>query len=197
MSKSNTRGRHRLIACTCGLMVVGCAVVSHPAARAARIPQRLVYNLATGRIGALPARLHVAATATPYGCPHLRVSVAHLVGTRPTILKEWFLQVGGGSPRLHLSDRVAYDTSRVVAGTEGHPGTPWAAMIFTSPTGQIVVTRAGRQTRVTYPVLYSLADVYRRHEGFSAGCSGLMRLIAYLTRRPAPSLLDALTPPHG
>jgi len=174
MSKSTTRGRHRLIACTCSLLVVGCAVVSHPTAQAARIPQRLAsyYNLETGRIGALPASLHVAATATPYGCDRLRIYVAHMVGTRPTILNEWFLQVGGGSPRLHLSDRVAYDTARVVAGTEGHPGTLWAGMIFTSPTGQIVVTRAGRQTRVTYPVLYSLADVYRRHEGFSAGCSG-------------------------
>ncbi len=174
MSKSNTREHHRLIACIRGLMVVGCTVVSHPAARAARIPQRLAddayYNLETGRIGALPASLRVAATATPYGCDRLRVSVAHMVGTRPTILKEWFLQVGGGSPRLHLSDRVAYDTSRVVAGTEGHPGTPWAALIFTSPTGQIVVTWAGRQIRVTHPVLYSLAAVYRRHEGFSAGC---------------------------
>ena len=176
MSKSNTRGRHRLIACTCSLMVVGCTVASHPVAQAARIPQHLTYdayyNLETGRIGALSARLRVAATATSYGCDRLRVSVAHMVGTRPTILNEWFLQVGGGSPRLHLSDRVAYDTSRVVAGTEGHPGTPWAAMIFASPTGQIVVTRAGRQTRVTQPVLYSLADVYRRHEGFSAGCVG-------------------------
>jgi len=174
MSKSNTRARHHLIVCLCGLMVVGCAVASQPAARAARIPQRLAddayYNLETGRIGALPASLHVAATATPYGCDRLRVYVAHVAGTRPTILKEWFLQVRGGSPRLQLSDRVAYATTRVVAGTEGHPGTPWAALIFTSPTGQITVTRAGRQTRVTHPVLYSLAAVYRRHEGFSAGC---------------------------
>lgn len=130
----------------------------------------LVYNLETGQVGALPAHLHVAPTSTSFGCGRLRVDVTQVVGTQPTLLKEWVLQVRGGSPRLHLSDRVAYATSPVVAGTEGHPGTPWAAMIVTSPTGQLTVTREGRQARVTYPVLYSFAEVYRQHEGWSAGC---------------------------
>ena len=153
---------------------VSCAVVNHPAAQAARgqaFPN-LVYNLETGQIGAPPASLQVASTSTPYGCDRLRVSVAHVVGTRSTTLDKWFLQVWNGSPRLHIYSRVAYDTSHVVAGTEEHPGTLWAAIIFTSPTGQIIVTRAERQAArvIWYPVLYSLAEVYRRHEGWSAGC---------------------------
>jgi len=158
------------------VMTVSNAVVPHPTAQAASggpaLQQRgLMYNLQTGRIGAPAARLYLDATATPLDCGRIRIYVTRVVGTRPTTLHEWFLQVRGGSPKLHISDRAAYATAHILAGTEGHPGTLWAGMIFTSPTGQLTVTRTGRQVvQVTYPVLYSFTEVYHRHEGWSAGC---------------------------